>query len=92
VDILALGPMTNLDAALQRDRQIFVSRVSTLYYLGTTPTHQPGQNPDGVFGAVYFPWGSINGGAGWEAFLDPIAASRVVSSGGAPLLAPISHY
>lgn len=90
VDILALGPFTNLAAALHRDRDLFLSKLGTIYVSGgeINPAeprlalkHRKAANSSAP--GLGFPYYGQPPGANWNFFLDPISASQVVSSGAA---------
>ncbi len=73
VQILALGPMTNLAEALRHDRSI-VRHISEIVIMGGA-VHVPGNLPDG---GVFH---TKNSTAEWNMYIDPQAASIVFRSG-----------
>ena len=73
VQILALGPLTNIAEAVQRDRSI-VANIQEIVLMGGA-VHVPGNLGDGnVFHTK-------NTTAEWNIFIDPLAASIVFRSG-----------
>ncbi|CAF0890904.1 unnamed protein product [Didymodactylos carnosus] len=80
VDILALGPLTNIAEAISTDRTI-VKKIGTLYFSGGDfqalsqfTLLPPAQQPS-------FPYHTKNKGSSWNVFLDVLAMQRVASSG-----------
>jgi len=95
VDLLALGPFTNIAYALHLDRDLFLSKMGTVYISGGKFNHadtlpkmtlkhgnaiEAAQAKTGNRGPG-FPYRSPPNGANWNVFLDPISASQVISSG-----------
>jgi len=73
VDILLLGPWTNLARAISTERRI-VNNIGTLYVSGGNFDNTPLQNTN-------YPWvNSIVNGASWNIFSDPLAAGRVLAN------------
>jgi pyrimidine-specific ribonucleoside hydrolase len=76
VQILALGPLTNIAEALQRDRSI-AAHIQEIVIMGGA-VRVPGNLQDG---GVFH---TTNGTAEWNIFIDPLAA-RIVFRSGVPI-------
>lgn len=94
VDILALGPWTNLAAALHMDSDTFRTKVGTIYVSGGYINGQENKsqsNRENIVDAIKlrrkqaktagYPYSWHPEGATWNIFGDPISAAQVFSSG-----------
>jgi len=97
VDLVVLGTWTNIADAMHRDRDLFLSKVGTLYISGGDinlpnlgPVHaelkylgprKKASVSSSPSAHARFPYAGPPHGASWNIFLDPISASQVLSSG-----------
>lgn len=79
VEVLALGPLTNIAEAFQRRPQA-AGGIRSLVIMGGA-VHVPGNLHDG--------WPHENAAAEFNFFVDPVAAHRVLTSGARVILVPL---
>ncbi|KNC73701.1 hypothetical protein SARC_13739 [Sphaeroforma arctica JP610] len=82
VDILALGPLTNIAAAMHSDRELFLDILGAVYVSGANVFTQAEQAAQAAsMPDVAFPYSEKTKEGSWNMFSDPIAAMQLQQSG-----------